>query len=266
MPESQWENPTEPVNGIEAFDEAATSRIAAIGRLAKRVGRLSRLTGQAKDLNLFDAARLLKDSSQALAELTFEVDALAEVIANTRLAPTAEWEARWNEEFEQALADLNIRPEGRYPSYQIFPFSVHVDLPNDAATVHERLTHVVRPRELAKLVQKERDKLFGARFNERQFMKALATVYDLLQSQETRSDFGVSLKKTYDLLSLRTGSAGYSLRLFAFDLYRLRYNTDMTYEGRRFVLNPSRSARGSIPVPNPSGVVENLGSFEMVEV
>jgi hypothetical protein len=268
-----WDDRTEDqerdmsIRGIEAFDAASDPLVNHVTRLTKRVARLNRLARLTQDLNLFDASRLLRDVQGALGDLSSDVAALAGVMERTVVAPTAADETAWAEAFEQALKDLKVplEPGTAYPSYKVFPFEIKVDLAAETVWLNNRVTHVLRPRSLAKLVQNERERLYGERFNAGQFMKALATVYDLLKGDDGKT-FSVPLRRAHEILSLRSGSAGYSLRQFAFDLYRLRYQSDMVYEGRQFVLNPSRSPRGAVQVPHPNGGMENLGSYEMIEV
>lgn len=139
-----------------------------------------------------------------------------------------------------------------------------IDLADKSAQVNGRTTRVMRPAALAKLVREERDRLFSASFKAPQFMKALAAVYQL---KAGTGNWGtpVLLRDAYDILSLRTGAGGYSLRQFAFDLYRLRYQSEMTDRGLRFRVNAFRNTAksASIPVPRPTGGVDNLGSYEI---
>lgn len=250
------------IRGMDAFDRESGSTVAQASRLLKRIDRLKRIPRLTEELNLFDAARVIKDGRQAWEELGSVLQRLEDTVERTQLASDNADEVAWAQAFEAALRERGVPFQAEFPLYRVFPFEVRVDLADQSAWVKNRLTHVVRPALLARLVERERAKLYAERFNHRQFMKALATVYPLLQGS---GGFGVALKDAYKLLSARTGPSGYTVEQFAFDLYRLRYQSDMVYEGKRFVFNPSRSARGAIPVPHPNGGVENLGSFEIME-
>lgn len=252
-------------SAIARFDEETGPLVSRVSRLTKRVGRLMRMPKLTQDLNVVDASRLLRDTQQAVSDLQDDLRALSDSLAATALGVNSGDEEAWAQEFEQALADIHVPFQANYPIYQVFPFEIRVDLTNATATVNNRLTHVMRPESLARIIQRERDRLYAAKFNDRQFMKGLVRVWDLVKGGETRAG-GVPLRQAHEILSLRTGPSGYSLQQFAFDLYRLRYQSTMTYEGKRFRLNAARNSRGAVQVPHPNGSFDNLGSFEVVEV
>lgn len=252
-------------DAMTVFDAEAGPLVLRVSRLTKRVSRLSRLSKLTQDLNVADASRLLREAQQAVSDLHDDLEALSNVLQQTALGNTPGDEETWARKFEQALADIKVPFQANYPIYQVFPFEVRVDLRDASATVNNRLTHVIRPDSLAKVIQRERDRLYAAKFNDQQFMKSLATVWDLVKGSGASAG-GVPLRKAHEILSLRTGPSGYSLQQFAFDLYRLRYQSTMTYHGKRFRLNAARSQRGAVQVPHPNGSFDNLGSFELVEV
>lgn len=249
----------------DAFDEAAGQVVARTVQLVRRVARVSRLPKLAQELNIFEASRLVRDGKAVIDELGSELDHLDGILSCTTLAPTEASELDWARAFEDELGAIEVEFGGEYPRYEVFPFEIEINLAEDTAIVNKRTTHVLRPKILAKLIQVERDRLFGARFNAQAFMRGMAEAHDLLTQAEGRMAVGVPLRRAYDVLILREGSAAYPLRQFAFDLYRLRYQSDMRYRGRQFVLNPSRNPRGAVQVPRPAGGVDNLGSYELVE-
>ncbi|MGC8486639.1 MAG: hypothetical protein ACP5QO_00250 [Clostridia bacterium] len=249
----------------DSFDEASAQVVARAVQLVKRVARVGRLPKLAQELNTFDASRLVRDGKGVVDELASVLEQLDGILSRTMLAPNEAEETEWARAFEAELRGLEVEFGGEYPRYEVFPFEIEINLVDDAAMVNKRTTHVLRPKVLAKLIQGERDRLFGARFNAQAFMRGMAEAYDLLIRAEGGMAVGVPLRRAYDVLILRDGSAAYPLRQFAFDLYRLRYQSDMRYRGRRFVLNPSRNPRGAVPVPRPTGGVDNLGSYELVE-
>jgi len=254
----------ETIGGMAAFDEKALPVAQRIGVLVKRAARLSRLTRLTQNLNVFDARGVVRDAKAVLQELAAEVANLELVLKTTDLAPDSKQEEIWSQQFEQALKALNIEARGPYPTYLVFPFEVKVDLKNQAAIVNNRTVRVLRPVDLAKLVQDQRDRLYRAPFNDRRFAGALILIYDVLQQHEGDLTRSISLQRAYELLSLRTGPAGYTKLEFAFDLYRLRHTSEGAVGNRRIVLNPTRRATHTFAVPDPQGHVENLGSYEVV--
>jgi len=75
----------------------------------------------------------------------------------------------------------------------------------------------------------------------------------------------VRLKKIFQVLTLLKGRSGYSERLFAFDLYRLRERSDLIWDNRRLVFGNVRSASNAVAVPSHTGT-QYLGYLEVQEV
>ena len=251
---------TQPgVIGPEEFDLQAKPMAARIATLTKRVGRLGRLPRHVDEWDVFSATKVADEVAAVVDELSQEVGRFGDVVRSTRIAATDADEARWASEFEQALSLAEVPFAGRYPQYDVFPFYVKVDLKGGAAVINNRTGHVLRPAALAKLVRAEWEKVHRAAFNDQQFLKALYALYDVLPKNLTR---GVALRRAHELLTVRIGTAAYPLRQFAFDLYRLR-RTNMTADGRRLVLNPSRDKKG-VSVPDGHGGTDLLGTYEVV--
>lgn len=257
--------PGDAVISWNEFDDATHANLQRISQLVKRVARVGRLAKLGQELNTFEASRVLKDGLVVVGELAAELGVVEEVVSRVVLAPSETAELEWAFQFERSLQDLEVEFGGRYPAYEVFPFEVRIDLSSASALINNRTVRVMRPNFLAKLIKGERDRLFSARFNGQVFMRGMEQAYELLTKAQGGLPVGVALRRAYEVLTLREGTAQYPLRLFAFDLYRLRYQTDMVYHGRKFILNPSRSPRGAIAVPKPGGGVDNLGSYELVE-
>ncbi len=245
--------------GPDDFDLQAKPMAARIAALTKRVGRLGRLPRHVDEWDVFNARKLAEDVSAVVDELSEEVNRFGAVVRATRLAPTDADETRWATEFEQALALAEVPFAGRYPQYDVFPFYVKVDLAGGAVSINNRTGHVLRPTPLAKLVRTEWEKVHRASFNDQQFLKALCALYDVLRKDLTR---GVPLRQVHELLTVRTGTAAYPLRQFAFDLYRVEH-TKPTVDGRRLVLNPSHDKKG-VSVPDGHGGTNLWGTYEVV--
>ena len=248
--------------GADAFDDAAKPLAASIAALTKRVGRLGRMPRLVEELDLFSARKLTDDMVDVLDQLSEAVDRFGDAVRQTRLAGADGDEARWAQQFEQALLAADVPCSGRYPQYDVFPFYVKVDLAAGTTSINNRTGHVMRPTALAKRVRAEWEKVHKSAFNNQQFLKALFQLYDLLPKDLTRR---VPLRRAHEIMTVRTGAAAYPLRQFAFDLYRVR-RTDMTADGRRLVLNPSHARAGAVAVPDGQGGIDSLGTFEVVPV
>ena len=245
--------------GPDDFDLLAKPMAARVAALTKRVGRLGRLPRHVDEWDVFSARKLADEVADVVDELSQEVRSFGDVVRRTRLAATDADEARWATEFEQALALAEVPYAGRFPQYDVFPFYVKVDMASAAVSINNRTGHVLRPAALAKLVRAEWEKVHRAAFNDQQFLKALYTLYDVLPKDLTR---GAPLRRAHELLTVRIGTAAYPLRQFAFDLYRVR-NTNMTWDGRMLVLNPSHDKKG-VSVPDGHGGTDLLGTYEVV--
>ncbi len=244
--------------GPDDFDMLAKPLAARIATLTKRVGRLGRLPRHVEELDLFSARKLSDEVAEVIDELSHEVGNFGDISRRACLAASDVDETRWAAEFEQALSLADLPVAGRYPQYDVFPFYVKVDLAAGAVSINNRTSHVLRPAVLAKLVRAEWEKVHRAAFNDQQFLKALYALYDVLPKDLMK---GAPLRRAHELLTVRTGTAAYPLRQFAFDLYRVR-RTNMTLDGRRLVLNKSHGK--GVSVPDGHGGTDLLGTYEVV--
>jgi hypothetical protein len=168
--------------------------------------------------------------------------------------------------FQRAVERAGVALEGAFPRYQAFPIAIEIDLTQEQAMVNRRRVHTLDPATLAAAVVREYRRVHAGSFNAQRFMRALVTAYDLLLATQPERQIAVQqvpLRRIYDLLVLRSGSADYSLTAFAFDLYRLRNTTDLTYEQRKLYFGYTRRQTGGIPVPTSPGHYENLAVLEV---
>ncbi len=212
----------------------------------------------------------LADWSQGLRDLADRVT-LAEQALSEYPVPSEDPEflSTYAEAIEQHVARAGILLEGRFPQYVAFPIEITIDLGRELARVNNRQVNVLAPKALSDIVIREYRRIHAASFNGQRFMRALSIAYDLMSNMRKGSTATAGqkpLKKIHELLTMRTGPSAYNLRQFAFDIYKLRSTTDLTYGGRRLSFVNTRRASDVVAVPTSPGHYENLGYLEMVPV
>lgn len=154
--------------------------------------------------------------------------------------------------------------EGAFPEYEIFPVAVRVGLEAEVVRIGRKAVQTLDPRAVAKAVQAEHRRLHRSSFNAERFLRALTLCYDALSGGEAGA--AVLLLDVYKLLSARTGSAGYTRQEFAFDIYRLRRQSDMVVDGKRVEFVHGKKGGARIAVPRAQGGVEEFTALVMTRV
>lgn len=164
----------------------------------------------------------------------------------------------------EATRQAKVTLTGEFPEFEAFPLRIHLDLGQEQVIIGRKRTTALEPRQLARSIAEAQNRLHSSSFNARRFMQALLTYYDLLAQADRTTGRQARLIDIYSLMSARTGGGGYSRLEFAFDIYRLRRESDMVQDGRRLSFGNTR--QGNFSVPNGRGGVDLLGSLEVVEV
>ncbi|MDP2858114.1 MAG: hypothetical protein Q8P50_09080, partial [Bacillota bacterium] len=255
----------------DVLGRGIVDRLREVETLERGVRRSSRkMLGSIPSGDLRALRGGLADWSQGLRALADRVS-LAEQALSGYTVPSEDPEflSRYAEAIEQYVARAGILLEGRFPQYVAFPIDISIDLGRELARVNNRQVNVLDPKALSDIIISEYRKTHAAAFNGQRFMRALSTAYDLMSNMRKGSVTAAGqkpLKKIHELLTMRTGPSAYSLRQFAFDIYRLRSTTDLTYGGRRLSFVNTRRASDVVAVPTSPGHYENLGYLEMVPV
>lgn len=164
---------------------------------------------------------------------------------------------------KEKASQMKVDLKGQYPDFEAFPLELHVDLAGEQVRISKRQLTALKPDVVVRALQKEQTRLHRSAFHAERFMRMLAAAYDLLRLKRPQS-LEVRLADIYRLLTLRTGSGDYTKQAFAFDIYRLRRETDLIHEGRMFQFGHGRQA--AFGVPNGRGGTDNLASLALVEV
>lgn len=261
-------------DGLGAFEEHIAPKLQALAKTAARLGRLKSLEQQVGQLNLLEIPKLLQDMVQLSEDAANQAVALKELVGRFQLAPREIDQEAWTKVFTTECRNFGHMVDGEFPVFRVFPVDVKTDFAHDLVQINNRTVRVLHPKAVAALVNKEVAKLYKERFNLNLFMRALVRVYDALlaERQVAGLDKGnknlarsIQLKQIHGLLAIRTGASGYTLSQFAFDIYRLRTESDLVFEGRRLIFESTRNASGAVVIPLPGGQKENIGSLEILE-
>ncbi len=259
---------TTEIRGINGFETEIGPSLKELAKAAEKLGRLKKLGLQADLMNLMDLRKQLDDAKRLSADIKAMADNVSSQMEAFAVAGGVDEQTEWWVRFRQAFHNGYPPVEGEYPTFQVFPVEVRVDLANELVLINNRTVRVLHPVAVAGLVEKEWDRLNRERFNAGTFAKALVRAYDLLLFEMKIKAGGkepgksIPLRVLHQTLALKAGVSGYSMNQFAFDIYRLRRSPYLVMDGRRLEFGTSRN-RGLI-ITHPGGRQENLGSLELV--
>ncbi len=237
-------------------------------RLDAAVARFRRLSQQVtKAAGRWDL-RLLRQRLPEVIQLAEEVTAAA----RTADSALAAWNAGstpsaaqvYAADLQRAATQLRLPLQGDFPDYEVFPLKVSLDLPGEQATIGRRRTTTLEPLALMREVQVRHQALHRSSFNANRFMKALTSAHDLQRRAGRAKGMDVSLQAIYEVLTMRTGTGDYTKNEFAFDIYRLRRESDMVFDHKRLSFLNGRS--GNFAVPNSKGGTDPLAILRLTEV
>jgi hypothetical protein len=239
----------------ESADKPAQALEAALTALSDQLMALRSATGR---------VLRARDGMDVLA-LRVRVPSLLDGLDATRLAvadahaalsatpPGAALSEDYPQALESEFRRAGLEFEGAFPEYEIFPLTVRVNVDGESVRIGRRTVQTLDPRAVARAVQKDHRRLHGSSFNAPRFLDALALCYDALSGGQLGSP--VPLIDVYRLLSARTGATGYTRQEFAFDIYRVRRQSDLIVKGRTVEFSHGKSGT-QFPVPRTQGGAE----------
>jgi hypothetical protein len=243
--------------------------LASWRALVANMVRFRRLSLQVEKATQRWDLRLLRQRMPEVAQAIGEIEAAARAteaaLAGFSAAESTAAAAGFAAEIARAASQLRLPLQGDFPEYEAFPLKIAVDLVAEQATIGRRKTTTLEPLALMREVQARHQALHRSNFNAKRFMRSLVEAYDLLKQAGKAKGMDVSLSAVYELLTLRGGTGDYTKEEFAFDIYRLRRESDMVYDShRRLSFLNGRS--GNFPVPNAKGGVDPLSMLSIAEV
>ncbi len=266
----------EAAGGLSFFEQVLCGDVASLAKVAERVGRGKAIAKQVDFANRVELQKQLDDLIRYADEVAVQARALKSSVDRFRMVATEADRNEWTRLFVAGCHAAGRQVDGEYPLFRVFPVEVKTDFANDGVYINNRLVRILHPKAVAALVDREISRLYKEKFHAMSFMRALVRAYDVLLAERQVAESGkrivtaISLKQIHALLAIRTGTTatGYPLNQFAFDVYRLRTQTDVTLvsDSRRLVFAPTKVARDAIVIPLPGGQKEHLGSLELTAV
>ena len=243
--------PTQLLDSWRSLDKT----LAKVRKLSQQVSKAT------EQWDIRQLRQRLPELGSAIADASSVVLSAQEQLELWSPTSSTEAVAAYAAALERAARQLKLPLSGEFPEYEVFPLTVRLDLAGESATVARRKTTVLEPSALLRHVQRQHQAVHSSAFNANRFMQSLVAAHTLLKDSGKAKGHGVLLTEIYRLLTIRTGSAGYSKQEFAFDIFRLRRESDLVYEGQRLTFMHPKS--GGIPVPNSQGGVEMFGTLEL---
>ncbi len=251
----------------ERFDTTVGERARRASALQRQAANLARQCQRAADgIDLHELRRRAAELAGRAAEAAEAAAALQAAVDGFETVPpdgiaAADEAAAWAAALARACGELGLPVTGAYPDYHLFPFAVHVRLPEERVLLGRRAAYRLRPAAMAEDLRRERDRVYGGGFNRERFGASLIRAHERLRvtpagpgSASTR----VRLGDVYGLFALGNfGRGTYTRDQFAFDLYRFRLG-DMIVGGHRIVLTDVRDAGGGFEVPTGRGGTDRL--------
>lgn len=258
---------TEASHGVDGFHNAYQAPLASLTKALTRLGKLKAIEKQDHQMNLMELRKQLDEIERLSRDAADQASNLAKTTAHHRMADSEADQHEWSQKFKAALSS-QWSLEGDFPNFRVFPIDVRVDFGNEQVLVNKRLTRAFHPVAVANLVNQTLDKLHRESFNRDRFLKALVRAFDVLHAESEvhgTPTQAIGLRPIYDLLVVLGGAGSYSLNQFAFDIYRLRKDSEeaIIYDQRRLIFGTSKNRTGLI-IPSSGGSPVILGSLEVV--
>lgn len=160
----------------------------------------------------------------------------------------------------EACQDRGVDVKGDFPSYEMFPYKIRMDVENLDLYIDRKKVQSLRPISFVEMVKLAQDKLLKASFNLGVFANELAQAYDLTllrlnAGKQYARDADCYLSQIYKSLTpMRRFKKDYDQQSFAFDLARL-YSADIDAvdDGRRLQFGTSRNIKQAIRILDGDG-------------
>lgn len=160
--------------------------------------------------------------------------------------------------------EKGIDVRGEFPTYEMFPYKVRLDVENQDLYLDRKKVQCMRPQSFVDTVKSGQEKLNKAFFNAATFVNELSDAYDLaLLKMDKKDGYDMYLKSLYKYLApMSRFRKDYDQQSFAFDLARLYMSdTEETKNGRRFQFGPSRDQSKSIRILDKDGIEQYLATI-----
>ncbi|MDR2296314.1 MAG: hypothetical protein LBD95_05895 [Clostridiales Family XIII bacterium] len=240
-------------------------QIATQQRLLKRINK-----GVEKG-DLKAAARELPAARAIVADCDRGTAALAERIESADMRAYLE-SGDFARQLVEFCEERRIDIKGEDNTYEVFPYRLKIDPQNEELLINKRKAGL-RPRAVADLLEKGREKLLSAPFNPAKYAAELAAAYDVAllvgaKGKKPMPGSDVYLTTIYKLLTpLGRFRREYDMQSYALDLARLHAaNSDESGDGRRFQFGPGRNNSKAIRIVDAAGNERFLVTIRFFDV
>ena len=168
---------------------------------------------------------------------------------------------------EQLLAECakkGVDVIGSFPVFEMFPYTVRIDVDNQEVFVDRKKVSCLRPSALVSTIKGGQEKLYKASFNATQFANELAVAYDLALlslNKPAGSDLYLTTLYKY-LVPMSRFRKDYDQQSYAFDIARLFDNEMVEVKGgRSYQFGPSRNSNKTLRILDRSGAEHFLATI-----
>ena len=241
-------------------DRALAEWVAGLRRVRTLIGQAH--TAQ-EHLDLRTVRQRARDLRTALDEARAATEHTVGTLETFRFPHEGPALEAWVAEFLAELRNAGLPVEGEYPRYQIFPLEVRIDAANEQVFLGRRRIGALRPKSLAARIIREHGRLMNSSFNGARFLTLLLKAAEFAAPSLDAPSVDVPLGRIYQVLTLRSGTASYTQLEFAFDIYRLRRDSDLVVGDRIVSFHHGRHGT-KFAIPRTTGGVEEM-TFMRIE-
>ena len=176
------------------------------------------------------------------------------------------------EQMLECCRQIGVDVHGSFPVYEMFPCRVAINPEGQEVIVNRKRLQCLRPSKLASDIKAELDRLAKASFNAQDFVKELATAYDLALAKASRKkpcadDAPAYLSDLYNYLTpMKRFKRDYTKNNFAYDLARLYAIDGLALEdGRAPRFDTARDSKKSIRILDRHGAEQHITTIRFVK-
>jgi len=239
------------------FEKALKDKLKSVAKLQKSI---------AKQMESGDVFRSLSDTTQ-LSQLSNDVESLVSDMHALLDGFDAKEYLQSGLFTEQLLAECakkGVDVIGSFPLFEMFPYTVRIDVENQEVYVDRKKVSCLRPSSLVGLIKAGQEKLYKASFNAAQFANELAAAYDLALlnlNKPAGSDLYLTTLYKY-LVPMSRFRKDYDQQSYAFDIARLFDNELVEVKGgRSYQFGPSRNSNKTLRILDRSGAEHFLATI-----
>ncbi len=251
-------------------EEAALKHIDAV--LKQLTSRWANLKKARVDLNFKTVDQALEGVDENIKQLAISWDEHQTTIENTiQVERDFVLSTAYAPQIEKALKEAEVPIKGEFPNYEFPPFKLTFFCDSDYVKLamgrRTQQSKALAPTAISAWVSKEYQRVVNSKFNAERFCQELLSAYEMLNRLNLKQDsvvwgHPITLKEIYKLLTLKqTAKQDYPEALFTYDLARLKEQFDISCDGYRFELVPSRNQSSGLLLVSSKGQDSRVSSL-----